>query len=325
MTNVSSLQDLSSIYQKYSDELNWYNYPQELYDPFNYIMHQKGKKLRPLSLLLSFSLFNQNIARALPYAYAIELFHNFTLVHDDLMDQSKLRRGLATVPAKYGANNAILSGDAMLLESCKLIQNSDPSNSELLSFFIQTGIEVCQGQSMDMAFENKPIITIPEYLEMIKLKTSILIGACFKIGAMIEHQTKEIQDQLYSFGLNLGIAFQIQDDILDCYGDEQTFGKRKCGDLIQRKKSILILCSIEHLEQEEKLDFINNYNLSRNDEEQIQKYLAFFEKNKIKSKAEEIYQKYQNYSLESLKNLNIPESGKHLLREYVNLVIQRNS
>ncbi|MCC6815399.1 MAG: polyprenyl synthetase family protein [Saprospiraceae bacterium] len=324
MTNLISLQELTHIYNSYSEQQDWKLEPASLYEPFDYIMGQKGKKIRPLSLLLVYSLFNENYQKALPAAYAIDMFHNFTLIHDDLMDQSSVRRGQPTVPLRFGENVAILSGDAMLLESLKLIMTSSGYNQEVISFFIKTAIEVCQGQSLDMGFEKKESISLKEYLEMIRLKTSVLLGACFKIATQLAQQNLDLQDKMYELGCNLGIAFQIQDDYLDLYSSEMSFGKKKGGDLIQRKKSILLLLAIESFSKDEKKQFIKEYHQKRSDEQQVMKYLKIFEALNIKQRTTELFTYYQNSINCTLNEIELPSDKKLLLSEFVSLILQRN-
>lgn len=323
MANVTSLRDLLQKYNNYSAEMRWNDSPDELYEPFRYMMNQSGKKIRPLSLLLSSSFFNSNFNTALPIAYALELFHNFTLIHDDIMDSAEIRRGNPSAHNHFGNNAALLSGDAMLLESCKIIQKNTHHTPDVMEVFLTTGLDVCKGQSLDMSFESREMITIPEYIEMIRLKTSVLLGAAMKIGAMINTAEHSTQEQLYQLGIDLGIAFQIQDDILDCYGNEFDFGKKKAGDLIQKKKSILILCALENLNENEKLKFIQNYNLPRSDSEQRDTFMEYFALHGIRDKAEDLYNSYKELCFASIEQLKISEDHKLLLEEFVYLIINR--
>ncbi|NOT37959.1 MAG: polyprenyl synthetase family protein [Saprospiraceae bacterium] len=324
ITNVSSLEDLLLKYHMFSKEMRWDMKPEELYDPFRYIMDQKGKKMRPISLLLSSSFFNSDLTKALPLAYAIELFHNFTLVHDDIMDNAETRRGKKSVHVEFGTNLALLSGDAMLLEACKLIQQNSSHHTDILKHFLETALDVCKGQCIDMNFERREIISIPEYLEMIKLKTAVLLGTALKMGAQLHDQNEIIQEQLYHLGINLGLAFQIQDDILDCYGDEEAFGKKRGGDLIQHKKSILILCALEKLNPQEKHKFIDEYHSERSDIEQLHYYLDYFKKYNIKEDAEKHYDHFKKLCYDIISQIKIDEKFKPLLQEFVSLIINRS-
>ena len=225
--------------------------PGELYDPMNYILQLGGKRLRPVTALLASQLFGSTLDRALPAAKAIEVFHNFTLVHDDIMDKAPLRRGKQTVHEKWNDNIAILSGDTLLIEVYNHFLEGEYTNlSEILKVFNRTAIEVCEGQQLDMNFETRTDVTLAEYMNMIRLKTSVLVGGSFKIGALVAEASKENADLIYEFGVNLGIAFQLQDDYLDCFGEPEKFGKQVGGDIISNKKTFMMLKAME-LDQSE--------------------------------------------------------------------------
>jgi geranylgeranyl diphosphate synthase type II len=221
-------------------------HPKELYHPVNYILSLGGKRMRPALVLAGCDLFGGNTEKAVHAAVAIEVFHNFTLVHDDIMDKAPLRRNKPTVHKKWDEGVAILSGDAMLVQAYQLICKTDPSIlNAVLDVFSATAIQVCEGQQLDMNYERASKISIPQYLHMIHLKTAVLLGASLKIGALIGGAMPEDAQRLYDFGNNMGIAFQLQDDILDVYGNEQNFGKQRGGDIISNKKTWLLLKAIE--------------------------------------------------------------------------------
>lgn len=231
-------------------------HPQELYEPRNYIMGQGGKKMRSLFCLLGYEIYKEDIDNALDIAYCIELFHNFSLVHDDIMDQAELRRGLPAVHTKYGINAAILTGDVMLIEVYERLAGMDSSDKlEAIREFSKVAREVCEGQSMDMSFETVSRVEIATYLEMIRLKTAVLLGLSLRMGAWKAGASTHDQHHLYEFGMNAGIAFQLQDDYLDVYGDPEKFGKRVGGDIIQGKKTYLYLRALELLAEADSRDF----------------------------------------------------------------------
>jgi len=225
--------------------------PTQLYDPRNYIMGMDGKRLRAIFCLIGYSLYRPDWERALDLAYAIDLFHNFTLVHDDIMDDGTLRRGQETVHLKYGTNAAILTGDVMLIEVYeRILSIPHPARHEIAQFFTKIARDVCNGQSMDMSFETADEVTIQDYLKMIELKTAVLLGGALAMGAMLADASTKDCEHLYRFGANAGVSFQIQDDYLDVYGDPTTFGKKVGGDIIQGKKTYLYLRAILLLEDE---------------------------------------------------------------------------
>jgi geranylgeranyl diphosphate synthase, type II len=238
--------------QKIDDALigkHYGSHPKELYEPIEYIMSLGGKRMRPVLVLMACDLFDGSIEKALPASLAIELFHNFTLVHDDIMDKAPLRRGKPTVHVKWNDNIAILSGDAMMVkayqELCKTHIDFLPV---LLDIFSDTAAKVCEGQQLDMNYENLHKVSIPLYIKMIELKTAVLLGGALKMGAIIGEAREEDAQRLYNFGKNLGIAFQLQDDILDVYADAEKFGKQKGGDIIANKKTYLLLKAMEMVE-----------------------------------------------------------------------------
>lgn len=220
--------------------------PKELYDPIRYILSLGGKRLRPVLVCLGCDLFDGLVSQAIPAAVAIEIFHNFTLVHDDLMDNAPLRRNQQTVHEKWNNNIAILSGDAMMINSYQELCNvQSPALFQLISLFSETAIKVCEGQQLDMNYERVQRVSIPQYLKMIELKTAVLLGASLKIGAIVANAREEDAVSIYEFGKHIGIAFQLQDDILDVYADEKKFGKQKGGDIIANKKTYLLLKAME--------------------------------------------------------------------------------
>ncbi|MDR1517486.1 MAG: polyprenyl synthetase family protein [Dysgonamonadaceae bacterium] len=231
--------------------------PQTLFEPIKYILSLGGKRLRPVLTLMATNLFSNDIKQTMEAALAIEVFHNFSLLHDDLMDRSELRRGQKTVHKKWNDNVAILSGDAMLIEAYKLIAKV-PQNllPEILELFSQTALEVCEGQQFDMDFETRLNVTEAEYLNMIRLKTAVLLACGLKIGAIIAKVPEPDADLLYQFGINIGLAFQLKDDLLDVYGDPKTFGKKIGGDILCNKKTYLLIKALKNSRGKQKTELL---------------------------------------------------------------------
>jgi geranylgeranyl diphosphate synthase type II len=222
------------------------NSPAELYEPIKYIMSLGGKRMRPVLVYIAVDLFDGDVKKALHPALAVELFHNFTLVHDDIMDKAPLRRNQATVHEKWNDNIAILSGDAMMVVAYQeLCKAGMPELPKLLEIFSETALKVCEGQQFDMNYEKQLTVSIPQYIKMIELKTAVLLGGALKLGAIAAGAREEDAQRLYEFGKHIGIAFQLQDDILDVYADAAKFGKQKGGDIIANKKTYLLLKALE--------------------------------------------------------------------------------
>ena len=231
--------------------------PQNLYKPIGYSLAMGGKRLRPVMVLLACNLFTDKIEIAFPAALAIEVFHNFTLLHDDIMDQAEMRRNSLAVHKKYNQNIAILSGDAMSIMAFSFLQKCKSGNQKnLIRLFTQTALEVCEGQQLDMDFESRMDVNIPEYLEMIRLKTAVLIACSLKIGAFAADAPEKLADLLYVFGLNLGIAFQLQDDLLDVFADQEKLGKKIGGDIVSNKKTFLMLKALELSDEKTKKELL---------------------------------------------------------------------
>lgn len=237
------LTDIQNVVKKSIEQISWSNtLASGLYDPAKYVLSMGGKRLRPSLLLLSVDIFGGEVSKFVNAALAIEVFHNFTLLHDDVMDKALIRRGQPTVHVKWNENAAILSGDAMLVKAYELLADV-PSDKlpKVLSLFSNTAREVCEGQQLDMEFEKRLDVREEEYLEMIRLKTAVLIAASLKIGAILGGATDKQADAMYDFGINVGLAFQLQDDMLDVYGDEKIFGKKIGGDIREKKKTYMLI------------------------------------------------------------------------------------
>ena len=256
-----------------------YNKPESLYDPVKYILESGGKRLRPLITLYISELFNGKKTVALPAAAALEIFHNFTLAHDDIMDNSSIRRGKKTINAKWDDNTGILSGDVMLIISYEILNQYEDSKYILFSKKLtEISRLVCEGQQADMDFSSKNDITENEYFEMIKNKTAVLIACSFMYGGISAETSTSNTDLLYKIGLNLGIAFQLEDDLLDSFGDQEKFGKRIGGDILEKKKTLLYLFTHSKLESEKKLEFENIFNSNEIEESQkINSIKSFYE------------------------------------------------
>ena len=244
-------------YQKeflsYLESKQWIHEPKNLYEPIDYILKLGGKRIRPVLTLMVADIFSSDFKKALPAALAVEVFHNFTLIHDDIMDAAPLRRGKATVHEKWDTNTGILSGDAMLILAYQYFENYEPIVfQKLAKLFSKTALEVCDGQQLDVDFETRNDVTIPEYINMIRLKTSVLVAAALKMGAIVAEANNVNANLIYDFGLNLGLAFQLQDDYLDTFGDPETFGKQVGGDIIENKKTYLYLKALEVATEDDK-------------------------------------------------------------------------
>lgn len=259
---------LQMLFNAYILKESFQQEPQALYEPVNYILQLGGKRLRPALLLLGCRLFNDDVTQALPAAYAVEIFHNFSLVHDDIMDEAPLRRGNPTVHQKFGLNAGILSGDVMLIYAYEyLLQVGNPNIiKDLVHIFNRFAIEVCEGQQMDMNFEKQSNVTILEYLRMIELKTAALMGGALELGALIGDASAEDRKHLAAFGRNAGIAFQLEDDLLDTFGDPAKVGKKPGGDIVQNKKTYLVIKALELADAATKTELSQWMNTSPSDE-----------------------------------------------------------
>jgi geranylgeranyl diphosphate synthase, type II len=303
------------------------NRPASLYDPVRYMLSLGGKRMRPILVLLANDLFAGKNEHAMPAALGVEVFHNFTLLHDDIMDKAPLRRGKATVHEKWNGNIAILSGDAMFVKSCQLItQVPAAAVPNVMNLFLKTALEVCEGQQLDMDFESRDTVDVDEYIEMIKLKTAVLVGACLGIGAQIACASEEDVNHVYDFGVNLGIAFQLQDDILDVYGDEQKFGKQVGGDIIANKKTFLLLSALKNASGEtaDKLQHWLNYqgndNLSK-----VNAIKEIYASLKVKEAAETKMNDLYAEALSHLDALPIDQNRTTALRKLSSMLMLRES
>jgi len=320
----STIQEIITLVQKEIKGTKYLGSPAELYEPMNYILQLGGKRLRPVTTLLAANLFIEDVSVALPAAKAIEVFHNFTLVHDDIMDKAPLRRGQPTVHQKWDDNIAILSGDTLLIEAYNHFLEGNYANlSALLTVFNQTAIEVCEGQQLDMNFESRDDVTIDEYINMIKLKTSVLVGGALKLGALVGGASDTEADLIYNFGVNLGIAFQLQDDYLDCFGDPEKFGKQVGGDIISNKKTFLMLKALELDSSELLQDWVDKKDFDAS--AKVEAVKTIYKDLKVDQLAFNQMDAYYQKSIQFLNRINAPEDKKKVLEEFANHLMKRAS
>jgi len=323
---MQTLSQFQEAFHTYLHSTTFSKNPEGLYDPMDYILRLGGKRLRPIVVLMAYDFFKQDWKDALPLALAIEVFHNFTLVHDDIMDDAPLRRGKPTVHEKWDLNTGILSGDVMLIKSYELLmQSPNPAAlSEILTIFNQTAVEVCEGQQYDIDFETRDNVTIPEYIRMIELKTSVLFGGAMKIGALAADASDADAHHLYEFGKNIGIAFQLQDDILDTFGDPEKFGKKVGGDIIQNKKTFLVLKSLEQGSAAQQARMHTLLNTPTTDEvAKVNEVRELYNSLDIRGLANEEMQKYKTLAINHLMQVNAPEKKKLAFKELADYLIGR--
>lgn len=301
--------------------------PKNLYEPVVYTLNMGGKRLRPVLLLMAHELYCSNFEQAYPVAFAIELFHNFTLLHDDIMDGANLRRNNETIHVKYSNNTAILSGDAMSILSYKYLNKCKSKNyREVFDLFTQTALKICEGQQYDMDFETRSDVSVEEYLKMIGHKTAILIAASLKLGAMIANAPEKDAELIYNFGYNLGMAFQLQDDYLDAFGDTISFGKNIGGDIVSNKKTFLLLKALE-LAEGENLNILQQLITSNkvNQQEKIQKVKNLYVNLGVVELAKEKMEEFYKKSIQSLEAIEIDSFKKNELLSIANQMMKRKS
>ncbi len=309
---------INNSIQIFLDELK----DSKIYDPIKYFLKLPSKRIRPISTLISSNLFNNDIEFALPASLANEVFHNFTLVHDDIMDSSKIRRGKETVHIKWNLNQAILSGDSMLILSYKLFENySDDIQKKLLQLFNDTALLICEGQQMDMDFENQTNVNYESYIKMIKYKTAVLLGSSMQMGAIINNVNEIDSKLLYECGINLGLAFQIQDDYLDLFGDQEVIGKKVGGDVIENKKTILYHMCFANSSNDQK-SLLNEIYKS-NDSNKVEKVKKLFVETKADQAALNLVKKYSDLAIKSIDDLDVNQSNKQELIDLSQLLLTR--
>ena len=300
--------------------------PKNLYDPIKYILNLGGKRLRPVLTLMAADIFGNNYNEALDAAFCVEVFHNFTLVHDDIMDDAPLRRGKATVHEKWNVNTGILSGDAMLILAYQLLESYPPEFYKALNtVFTKTALEVCEGQQYDVDFETRTDVTITEYIKMIEYKTAVLVGAALKMGAIVGKATKQDQDTIYEFGKHLGIAFQLQDDFLDAFGNPETFGKQVGGDIIENKKTYLYLKALEFSSEVDKLTLQQLFQTNpKPADDKIAQVKSIFQNSGAANATKQAIEQYTHNAFSLLDYLDIPDTKKDMLRAFGNYLMNRS-
>ena len=299
--------------------------PRNLYEPIHYIMKLGGKRMRPVLTLMSAEVFDADYNLALPAALAVEVFHNFSLVHDDIMDDAPLRRGNETVHEKWDINTAILSGDAMLILAYQYFEkyNTDVFR-DLAKLFSKTALEVCEGQQWDVDFETRDDVSIPEYLKMIEYKTAVLVAAAMKMGAIVAETCTKNAELIYDFGLNLGLAFQLQDDYLDAFGDPKTFGKQVGGDIIENKKTYLYLKAIEFGSPSEKEQLLHLFSIHPTDNsDKIESVKAIFNSSGASKATLQSIQDFTLKSFDTLQGISIDNEKKDILRSFGENLMKR--
>ncbi|WP_313578573.1 polyprenyl synthetase family protein [Chishuiella sp.] len=298
--------------------------PEELYEPMDYILNIGGKRIRPILTLLGTDLFDGNVEDALKPSLAIEFFHNFSLIHDDIMDNASLRRNKTTVHEKFGVNTAILSGDAMLVKAYQFLEDLEPELfKRATKLFSQTALEVCEGQQLDVNYETKLNVSYEDYIKMISLKTSVLLGAGLKLGAIIADSSDEDAEKLYQFGLNLGIAYQLKDDYLDVFGSLEHLGKKHAGDIYENKKTILYISALEAANDAQKEELLYWYSSNTDNVDKVYAVEKLFRALNVNRKLSTLIREYTNKANDYLNAIDLPEEKKVYLRELSEVLIDR--
>lgn len=325
MVNVKSFQELFLTYLK---QEAWPDNPRALYEPVDYLMHLGGKRLRPVLALMAYNLFKKDVETALPAAMAVEVFHNFSLVHDDIMDEAPLRRGKPSVHTKYNINTGILSGDVMLIYTYEyLLKIGDPEKiKKMVAVFNQVAIKVCEGQQYDMDFEKRSDVTIREYIEMIRFKTAALIAGSLALGAIAAGAPEADVKHLEAFGENIGLAFQLQDDYLDTFGDPQKVGKKAGGDIVQNKKTYLVLRALE-LASPTQRKALEKYMSSTDfdEQEKIEAVTSILKDLDIPSRTLRLKENYQEQAFQHLREVQFTNQSTQLLHDLSMDLIGRES
>ncbi|PIF32340.1 geranylgeranyl diphosphate synthase type II [Flavobacterium sp. 9] len=315
MHDISQYQD---FFIKYLENQSISKEPKNLYEPIEYILGLGGKRMRPVLTLMASEVFDTDYKVALPAAMAVEVFHNFSLVHDDIMDDAPLRRGQETVHEKWDLNTGILSGDAMLILAYQYFEQYDPNVfRDLAKLFSKTALEVCEGQQWDVDFEKRNDVTIPEYLKMIEYKTAVLVAAAMKMGAIVAKTSEKEGDLIYDFGLNLGLAFQLQDDFLDAFGDPETFGKQVGGDIIENKKTYLYLKAREFSSPEKASELEKLFSLNLDDNtDKIETAKSIFNESGASKATQDAIEMYTFKAFDTLEKMDINAEKKDILRTF---------
>lgn len=323
---MHSIQAYQEHFLNYLQQQHFLRDPKNLYEPIDYILGLGGKRMRPVLTLMAAEVFDTNFEKALPAATAVEVFHNFSLVHDDIMDDAPLRRGKVTVHEKWNLNTGILSGDAMLILAYQYFENYEPAIfKELAKLFSKTALEVCEGQQYDVDFETRDDVAISDYLKMIEYKTAVLVGAAMKMGAIIAETSEENANYIYDFGLNLGIAFQLQDDYLDCFGDPETFGKQVGGDIIENKKTYLYLKAIEFAQAEERDQLLHLYSIQPEDNsDKIDSVKELFTYSGASAATQKAIEDYTSKAFETLEQMQISGDKKMVLKAFGEKLMKRS-
>jgi geranylgeranyl diphosphate synthase type II len=292
--------------------------PKNLYEPIHYILGLGGKRMRPVLTLMSAEVFDADYKKALPAALAVEVFHNFSLIHDDIMDDAPLRRGNVTVHEKWDINTGILSGDAMLILAYQYFEKYEPAIfRDLAKLFSKTALEVCEGQQWDVDFETRTDVSIPEYLKMIQYKTAVLVAASMKMGAIIAETSEDNANLIYDFGLNLGLAFQLQDDYLDAFGNPETFGKQVGGDIIENKKTYLYLKALEFASNDQAKKLVDLFSIHPQDSsDKIEAVKEIFVASGAAQETKNAIQDFTFKAFDTLQKISIDNDKKEMLRTF---------
>ncbi|MEP4531869.1 MAG: polyprenyl synthetase family protein [Cyclobacteriaceae bacterium] len=324
---MKTIPELQDLIKTEISKLQFGDNPKNLYDPTSYIMSLGGKRMRPLLVLLAYQFKKNDVESVITPALAVEVFHNFTLMHDDIMDKAPLRRGQATVHEKWDENVAILSGDTMLVKAYELMLQIDPKLlPEALRLFNKTAVEVCEGQQIDMNFESRREVSVEEYIDMIRLKTAVLLGFSLELGALMAGFSESDRARIYDLGVNMGIGFQLMDDLLDVYGDQEKFGKQVGGDIVTNKKTYLLISALNKAASEQ-MDVLNEW-LSKEQfdaREKVAAVKSIYDQIGIKEMTTSKMNEYFDRSFEILDNLDADPNGKEALRQFALALMKRES
>jgi geranylgeranyl diphosphate synthase, type II len=322
------IEEAQNVINERISELQYPSFPGRLYEPIRYVLGLGGKRIRPVFALLACNLFSDDVEIAVESAVGLEIFHNFTLLHDDIMDRADLRRGHPTVHKKWCDNVALLSGDAMQIDAYRHIVANVPQADlkKVLDIFSQTAIEVCEGQQYDMDFESRNDVSLDEYLEMIRLKTAVLIACSLKIGAIVGGAQPKEADLLYQFGINFGMAFQLQDDLLDVYGDTGKFGKNIGGDILCNKKTYLLITALQVADESSNAELKKWLSVTEYEpQEKIKAITNVYNRLNISGVCQQSIEEYSQKAFHALQNLDIQEKRKTMLLKYADRLMQRES